>query len=226
MSTAVTSTLDTSSLLTMNPEKRKLVSYLHDLKESCGTLSREQVLIILEQWFHPLHYFPTFLSRLISASPQIETQTFISRILWQELGEGDPRRAHEKIYIETISDNGFVASQVAKAEPLPATRELVDGYRDASGDYLSGLGFLYGTEVVDLPMVATIGELMKRCTGKEHLPWVDVHVAQEPHHVESSGSTLQLSFAEDDKQKIVAYAERMWKLWLSFFQGIEGKVLG
>jgi pyrroloquinoline quinone (PQQ) biosynthesis protein C len=226
MSTATTSTLDTSTLLTTNREKRKLVSYLHDLKQSCGTLSREQVLIILGQWFHPLHYFPTFLSRLISVSPQIETQTLVSRILWQELGEGDPRRAHEKIYIETISDNGFVASQVAKAEPLPATRELVDGYRDASGDYLSGLGFLYGTEVVDLPMVATIGELMKRCTGKERLPWVDVHVEQEPHHVESSDSTLQHSFTEEEQQKIVANAEEMWKLWLSFFKAIEGRVLG
>jgi pyrroloquinoline quinone (PQQ) biosynthesis protein C len=226
MSTAVASTLNTSALLTMNPEKRNLVSYLHDLKQSCGTLSREQVVIILGQWFHPLHYFPTFLSRLISVSPEIEIQTFISRILWQELGEGEPHQAHEKIYIETIRHNGFIESQVAEAEPLPATRELVDGYREASGDYLSGLGFLYGTEVVDLPMVATIGELMKRCTGKQSLPWVDIHVAQEPHHVESSDSTLQVAFTEEEQQKIVANAEKMWKLWLNFFQGIEKKVLG
>lgn len=215
-----------STLLATNPEKRKLVSYLHDLKRSCGTLSREQVLIILGQWFYPLHYFPTFLSRLISVTPQIDTQTFISRILWQELGEGDPNFAHERIYIETISDNGFEAKQVAEAASFPATRELVDGYRDASGDYLSGLGFLYGTEVVDLPMVATIGELMKRCTGKESLPWVDIHVSQEPHHVESSDSTLQLPFTEEEQQQIVANAERMWKLWLNFFRGIEAEILG
>src|SRR6201995_2806931 len=140
MSSIATPTLDTSTLLTMNPEKRRLVGYLHDLKQSCGTLSREQVLLILGQWFHPLHYFPTFLARLISVSPEIKTQTFISRILWEELGEGDPRRAHEKVYIETISDGGFAQEQVAGATPLAATRRLVEGYEKASTDCLSGLG--------------------------------------------------------------------------------------
>src|ERR671926_1754835 len=116
-----------SESLSANKQKNELVTFLKDLKHDCGTLSSEQVVIILEQWFHPLHYFPTFLSRLISVSPKIETQTFVSRILWEELGEGDPRRAHEKVYLETISDGGFAKEQVAGAPPLNATRRLVEG---------------------------------------------------------------------------------------------------
>jgi pyrroloquinoline quinone (PQQ) biosynthesis protein C len=211
--------------LSASERRHDLVAFLKDLKNECGTLSREQVVIILGQWFHPLHYFPTFLARLISVSPEIETQTFVSRILWEELGEGDPRRAHEKVYIETISDGGFAPEQVSGATPLAATRRLVEGYEQASANRLSGLGFLYGTEVVDLPMVATIGELMRRCTGKRNLPWVNIHVSQEPGHVESANETLKPAFTEEEQREVVRQAEQMWSLWIEFFKNIRSEIL-
>lgn len=216
--TAVAS--NTTGILSANPVKTELVSYLKELKKNCGTLSREQVALILGQWFHPLHYFPTFLSRLISVTPDIETQTFISRILWEELGEGNPQRAHEKIYTQTMSDGGFSWAEIAEAPAFTATRELLAGYETSSTDYLSGLGFLYGTEVVDLPMVSTIGELMRRSTGQRNLPWVNIHVAQEPGHVESSQETLKPSFTAAEQQQIVENAEHMWRLWINFFKSI------
>ncbi|MCA1567666.1 MAG: iron-containing redox enzyme family protein [Acidobacteria bacterium] len=219
MSTA-TVTSNTTDILSGNSVKNELVGYLKELKKSCGTLSREQIAVILGQWFHPLHYFPTFLSRLISVTPDIETQTYISRILWEELGEGDPQRAHEKIYKQTMSDGGFSLSEIAEASPLTATQELIAGYETSSTNYLAGLGFMYGTEVVDLPMVSTIGELMRRSTGQRDLPWVNIHVAQEPGHVESSGETLKPSFTADEQRQVVENAERMWRLWINFFKSI------
>lgn len=224
MTTTLTGTM--LERLAANPVKGELVAYLKELKTASGVLPREQILVILGQWFHPLHYFPTFLSRLISVTPQIEAQTFISRILWQELGEGEPARAHEKIYIETILDHGFEdPGTVTGAAPFGATARLVEGYAAASHGYLPGLGFLYGTEVVDLPMVATIGELMRRCTGQRNLPWVTIHVAQEPDHVESSNQTLTNSFTPDEEAQIVEHAEKMWRLWIDFFKEIGAHVL-
>lgn len=224
MSTTAFATNITDSL-SVNERKKELVTFLKALKDECGTLSTEQVVIILGQWFHPLHYFPTFLSRLISVSPEIETQTYVSRILWEELGEGDPRRAHEKVYIETISDGGFAKEQVAGSPPLKATRLLVEGYQQASTNWLSGLGFLYGTEVVDLPMVATVGELMRRCTGKRDLPWVNIHVSQEPGHVDSASATLKPAFTGEEQRDIVKHAEQLWTLWIDFFKDIRDEIL-
>lgn len=214
-----------SQALSNDPVKNQLVSNLKELKNSSGTLSKEQIAVILGQWFHPLHYFPVFLSRLISVAPDIEGQTFISRILWEELGEGDPLRAHENIYIETMTDGGFERSQLAEASPFEATRELVAGYEAASGSYLPGLGFMYGTEVVDLPMVATIGELMRRSTGKRNLPWVNIHVTQEPGHVESSTEALKPSFTETQQQEVTSGAKEMWRLWINFFAAIRHEIL-
>jgi pyrroloquinoline quinone (PQQ) biosynthesis protein C len=220
------STVDT---LPANKMKDELVTGLKELKEDCGTLPRDLAVVILGQWFHPLHYFPAFLSRLISVTPSVEAQTYISRILWEELGEGDPQRAHEKIYVETMTAGGFEKAQFTEAPPLPATRRLVEGYEKASREYLAGLGFLYGTEVVDLQMVATIGALMKRCTGLRTLPWVDIHVQQEPGHVESSSEALDQaldqSLDQDEQHRVVTAAEEMWMLWTNFFKSIRQEIL-
>lgn len=211
--------------LSANKVREELVTYLKELKEDCGILPREHAVVILGQWFHPLHYFPVFLSRLISVTPSVAAQTYISRILWEELGEGDPLRAHERIYVETMVDGGFAKDRFTEAPPLDATRKLVAGYEKASSEYLSGLGFLYGTEVVDLPMVATIGALMKRSTGLRTLPWVDIHVAQEPGHVASSTQTLDQALDQDEQQRVVSSAEEMWTLWINFFKSIRKEIL-
>src|SRR5262249_62067641 len=95
--------------LAHNDRRRGLIDELNSLKESVGAPSTDRVAIILGQWFHPLHYFPVFLSRLVSVAPNVETQAEIARILWQELGEGDYRRGHGGMDIETISDAGAAA---------------------------------------------------------------------------------------------------------------------
>jgi hypothetical protein len=120
---------------------------------------------------------------------------------------------------------GFEKTQFTEAPPLAATEKLLAGYKNSSSEYLSGLGFLYGTEVVDLPMVATIGALMKRCTGLRRLPWVDVHVAQEPGHVESSSRPLAHSLDADAQHRVVTGAEEMWMLWKDFFKSIRQEIL-
>jgi hypothetical protein len=224
MATTAISRSTVESLPTNNV-RDELVTYLKELKEDCGTLPREHAVVILGQWFHPLHYFPVFLSRQISVTPNIEAQTYISRILWEELGEGDPNRAHERIYVDTMVSGGFEKTQFTEAPPFAATEKLVAGYKNASSEYLSGLGFLYGTETVDLPMVAMVGALMKRCTGLRSLPWVDVHVAQEPGHVESSSRPLDQSLDEHAQHRVVTSAEEMWTLWKDFFKSIRQEIL-
>jgi pyrroloquinoline quinone (PQQ) biosynthesis protein C len=161
---------------------------------------------------------------MISVSPGMEVRTQISRILWQELGEGDSERSHESIYISTMTDAGFSYGNIAEEAPFDSTQNLVEGYRQASESYFAGLGFMYGTEVADLHMVSTIGKLVRQSSGKKELPWVDIHVKQEPDHVESSTATLIPSYYEEERKEIVSGAERMWILWTNFFKEIEAAV--
>jgi pyrroloquinoline quinone (PQQ) biosynthesis protein C len=214
-------TSDILRLLANNPSREELKNVLNGFHRLKRPLSREQVSIVLGQWFHPLHYFPIFLSRMISISPDIQVQAQISRILWQELGEGDSKMSHERIYISTMTAAGYSHSDITGAAPFGDTQDLIEGYRQGSESYFVGLGFMYGTEVADLHMVSTIGKLVRQCSGKKALPWVDVHVKQEPSHVESSSNTLIPRYYEKEQKEIISGAEKMWILWINFFKKIE-----
>ncbi len=200
-----------------NPLRKELVHHPFFKEVRTSELTREKVGIFLGQWWHPLHYFPNFLSRTISQVPVVEMKTAICKILNQELGEGDPARAHERVYVTTMEEAGFDRATVAEAAPFEETRRLVQRYEEASGDRLSALGFVYGTEVADLAMVAGIGNAVRRVSGLQDLPWVDIHIQQEPDHVDQANEALEVGFNAEEVDQIVVSAEEMWTLWIAFF---------
>ncbi len=200
-----------------NPLRRELIHHPFFKDVKSADLTRDQVGVFLGQWWHPLHYFPNFLSRTIDAVPVLEMKTAVCKILNQELGEGDPARAHERIYVSTMEAAGFDRATVAQAPPFPETRQLVKRYEEASAARLSALGFVYGTEVADLAMVAGIGNAVRQVSGMKDLPWVDIHIQQEPDHVEQANEALEAGFNATEVDTIVASAEEMWRLWIAFF---------
>lgn len=200
-----------------NPLRKNLIHHPFFDAVRSGTLARNDVAVFLGQWWHPLHYFPNFLSRSISVVPNLETKTAICDILSEELGEGNPDMAHERIYIETMTAAGFSREEVTEAAPLASTRELIQGYERASSAPTSALGFMYGTEVADLAMVSGIGAAVRRVSGMKNLPWVDIHVLQEPNHVDKASNALEPELSDEQYKSVVASAEEMWRLWIAFF---------
>jgi hypothetical protein len=210
-----------------NPLRQGLIHhpFFKEVRSAEG-LDREKVGVFLGQWWHPLHYFPQFLSRTIDQVPMLEMKTAISKILYQELGEGDPARAHERIYVSTMKDAGFDEATVAEAAPFEETRRLVQRYQEASADRLSALGFVYGTEVADLAMVAGIGNAVRRVSGMQDLPWVDIHILQEPDHVAQVNEAIEPDFSAEEVNAIVTNAEEMWSLWIAFFDRLRAVMFG
>lgn len=187
--------------------------------------NRDQVAAILGQWYHPLHYFPSFVSRFIGITPSLEVKTMMSKIVWQELGEGDTRRAHERIFETTMQDVGFKKEDFIDVAPLNATKKLVDEYEAKSANApLDSLGYVYATEAADLLMVSSIGSSVRRTTGVRELPWVDIHVKQEPDHTDSVDGAVKTDFSPEELDTIVKAAEKMFGLWCDFFSNIEIEV--
>jgi len=206
-----------------NPLRKELIHhpFFKDVKSS--ELTREKVGIFLGQWWHPLHYFPHFLSRAIDAVPVLDIQTKLCNILNQELGEGDPARAHERLYVTTMESAGFDRATVAEAAPFAETQRLVQRYREASAERLSALGFVYGTETADLAMVAGMGNAVRKVSGVKELPWVDIHIEQEPNHVEQASGAVETGFSAQELDQIEASAEEMWRLWTGFFDRLRSE---
>lgn len=204
--------------------RRHLIKHPFFARIDTAELSRGQVATFLGQWWHPLHYFPVFLSRLISVAPPIEIKTAVGKILYQELGEGDVKRAHEVVYVDTMSPHGWSEEELTAAPPLPATARLVAAYAEASTELLAGLGFMYGTEVADLAMVSGIGRAVRRVTNATRLDWVDIHVLQEPEHVTRANDSVGYRFTEAENAAILSAAESMWRHWIAFFDELERQV--
>ena len=213
--------------LEQNPLRKGLIHhpFFKEVRSS-AEIDREKVGIFLGQWWHPLHYFPNFLSRTIDQLSMLEMKTAICKILYQELGEGDPARAHERIYVTTMQEAGFDEATVAEAAPFEETRRLVQRYQEASGELLSALGFVYGTEVADLAMVAGIGNAVRRVSGLKDLPWVDIHILQEPDHVAQVNEAIEPDFSDEEINQIVTNAEEMWSLWTAFFDRLRKVMFG
>jgi len=125
-----------------------------------------------------------------------------------------------------MTDAGFDAATVSEAAPFEETRRLVQRYQEASAEKLSALGFVYGTEVADLAMVGGIGNAVRRVTGVQDLPWVDIHVLQEPDHVEQVNEAIEPDFSPAEIDRIVAGAEEMWQLWIAFFDRLRQGMFG
>ena len=209
-----------------NPLRKELIHHPFFREVKSSELSRDQVGVFLGQWWHPLHYFPSFLSRTIDVVPVLEMKTAVCKILNQELGEGNPAMAHERIYVSTMEAAGFDRATVAEAAPFEETRRLVERYREASAGRLSALGFVYGTEVADLAMVAGIGNAVRRVSNMQDLPWVDIHILQEPDHVAQVNEAIEPDFSDAEIDQIVASAEEMWTLWINFFNRLRKVMFG
>lgn len=198
-----------------------VLKYLKDEK-----LANEQISILLSQWYYPLANFPFFLASSIAHIKILDIQTFLSDILHEELGCGDPQQAHLTLYESTMEDAGFLRSDFVNAGAYRATNNLVDGYKKASKDQNEAIGFVYATEVADLAMVSSIGYAVANFSNKtlKELPWADIHIKQEPNHVNNVNNSLDIPIQEDESAVILSSAQSCWKLWSAFFEEIGSKI--
>lgn len=187
--------------------------------------NKEQVTYILSQYWYPLDNFPHFLAGVIHKTPAVPIQTCVSKILYQELGEGDPDHAHSGFYRSTMAAANLDVEKITRSPRAPATAALEDGY-NASVDagYCQALGSLYATEVSDLQIVSSIGASVRAATGMDSLPWVDVHVLQEPDHVDNVDKAMSCEFSEGEVSLVLDGARQMWTLWIEFFDDIGNRI--
>lgn len=180
-------------------------------------VTKDQAAVLLEQWWHPLHYFPTFLARCVAVLPDIATKSSITRILNQETGDGMINRAHEVIYTRSMAKAGFDRDRITGTAPYEETAALVAGYEAATEHADTALGFIFATETTDLLMVSSIGKAVTAATGVSENAWVRIHVAQEPDHVDQATHALLADPESDQAATVLAAADQMWRLWTAFF---------
>lgn len=121
-----------------------------------------------------------------------------------------------------MSDAGLSLEKIINTPPLPETTSLVEIYNlpIKQQNYLKALGGLYSTEVYDLRIVSSIGKAISNCTKAQKLPWVDIHVTQEPDHVANVESALSCQFDSEQESQIIEGAKEMFSGWINFFNAL------
>lgn len=214
MATQAQSLLDD---LSRSPARQAVTEHEFFSMIATGKLDKAQVATFLGQYWYPLHYFPTFLARMVAEAPATEVKTVVSRILWQELGQGEAARSHEALYIDTMTSAGLERSAFVDVPAFASTKALVEGYASASQNYLTAVGWLYGTEVNDLTIVVGLGKAVRSVTQQKDLPWVVVHAHEEPSHVNDASEAVGQEFTDEERQVIFRAAEDSWQRWAAFF---------
>jgi hypothetical protein len=209
------------------PESQELAELLRWLRTT--NLTKDQVTIVLGQWFHPLRFFvqflATFVATLAKSNPQDPAIALIVTILHQEAGEGRPDRSHLELFIISMCGMaGFSNEVITGSAPFPATKALVGAYARFGQHPNSGRAATLGTETKDLEMVVAISAAVRKATEITNLPWENVHRDQEPQRAQNATRTALWVKDPEEQEAILDEAQTMLRYWVAFFKAIKAEV--
>jgi len=169
----------------------------HPFVERCraGQLTLAQVRVLGTQMYKFCHQFPSFLALALAACPQEDARIVIGENLWEELGEGDPQRAHAALFRQFTRALGVDDVHLSAVPALPETAALIDTYRRLGDRYgVAGiLGALcYASEGIVAALYSHIqGALRQAGTfDREALMFFEVHIDADDGHADKLEAIL------------------------------------
>jgi len=189
------STADASTRFTQIAQAHPL--WRHPFIERCraGQLTLAQVRVLGGQMYKFCHAFPRFLAMALAACPDEDARLVIGENLWEELGEGDPRRAHAALFRRFTSALGLEDARLSALPALPATTALIDTYLNLSERYgvLGVLGALcYASEGIVAALYTHIQTGLLRATpfDRDALMFFEVHIDADDGHADRLESVM------------------------------------
>lgn len=169
----------------------------HPFVEECraGRLTLAQVRVLGAQMYKFCHQFPRFLALALAACVQDDARIVIGENLWEELGEGDPQRAHAALFRQFTRALGLDDAQLAAVPAQPETSALIDTYVGLGERYgVQGiLGALcYASEGIVAALYSQIqrGLLQAGTFDKKALVFFEVHIHGDDAHAGKLESVL------------------------------------
>lgn len=189
-------------------------------------VDRSLLVAAASQYWYPISEFPTFLGNAVGAVGDLETQNLIASILWEEVGQGRAEDSHTQIFVDTFEMAGVNPADIVDCAQTSATEHLMNVYRSSTATRAGAIGALLATEAIDLCIVEGLGTgLRQHVPGDGPLPWVDIHVEQEPGHTENSESAASDALDLAEAERIEAAAIQMWEAWADFFSAVPSVAL-
>jgi pyrroloquinoline-quinone synthase len=200
----------------------------HPFVERCraGELTLEQVRVLACQMYKFCHSFPRYLATALTLCTDEDTRMVIAENLWDELGEGDPARAHAALLRRFTRSLDITDAQLDEVPTLPETAALIDTYLGLAARHgLAGiLGALcFASEGIVAALYTTLqdGVLRSGAVDAQALEFFTVHIHVDGGHADKLEAVL-LPLLES--RPAVAHARQAIELALAarcrFFDGV------
>jgi pyrroloquinoline-quinone synthase len=185
----------------------------HPFVERCraGQLSLPQVRVLGVQMYKFCHQFPSFLAMALASCPQDYARIVIGENLWEELGEGDPDRAHAALFRRFTRALGVSDEELAALPAQPETAALIETYRGLSERFgvLGILGALcYASEGIVGVLYSQIqaGLLRTAAFDSDALMFFTVHIHVDDGHADKLESVLLPMLRTPEDRQLVEQA--------------------
>lgn len=188
----------------------------HPFVERCraGRLTLPQVRVLGVQMYKFCHEFPSFLGMALASCPQEDARIVIGENLWEELGEGDPERAHAALFRRFTRALGVADAQLAALPAQPETAALIETYRGL-GERFGVLGILgalcYASEGIVGVLYSQIqaGLLRTLTFDGDALMFFAVHIHVDDGHADKLESVLLPMLRTPQDEQLVEQAIRI-----------------
>lgn len=178
----------------------------HPFVERCraGELTLAQVRVLGAQMYQFSSEFSCFLAKALASCRDEHSRITIAENLWEELGEGDPQRAHPALFRRFTRALGISDAELAAVPAEPETQALIDTYLTL-GERCGELGLLgalcFASEGIVAALYAQIeaGLVKAVAFAKEDLIFFELHIRVDDGHAQSLEAILlpRLRSAQD-----------------------------
>jgi pyrroloquinoline-quinone synthase len=177
---------------------------------TAGTLPLERLRNYAIQYYQHVAAFPRYLSGIHARCEDLTArQALLENLIDEERGSDN----HPELWLRFAEALGVPRATVAGAQPLPATRALVDIFTHLTQDQplAAGLAALYVYEA-QIPAVAeTKIEGLRRfygITDSDGLRFFSVHREADPHHAQAVAQMVDRYTQTQDDQQLALEAGR------------------
>jgi DMATS type aromatic prenyltransferase len=182
-------------------------------------------VILANNWVGIGDAFPRWLSSLVSRVEDDAMRTFLAKQLNDELGDGDPSRAHRVLFQRMLADLEPFAPEGDHERWLAPGRRLAErlARHYLERPVLEAVGGTLVMEVFGKQVDQRIGDLMRRQTEVDtaSLSWLVLHETLEEEHVDESVAIARLVPADAAAQAAVSRgAEDLANLGFSYLDEI------
>jgi len=169
----------------------------HPFVQRCraGQLTVQHVRVLGGQMYQFSREFTRFLAKALAVCADEQARMVIAENLWEELGEGDPQRAHAALFRRFTRALGISDEQLAAIPAEPETQALIDTYLGLSERHgaMGILGALcYASEGIVGALYSQIeaGLVGAIVFDRHDLVFFDEHISVDDGHADKLESVL------------------------------------